>query len=276
MKSLAMVALAAALAMPGIWPGFPATPAQAQSQAQSQAAQRGLEIAREAERRDSGWRDAQVGMTMLLQDRRGNTRKRSLRMMMLEVPGDKGGDMSIAIFDSPADMKGTLLLTRARVGADDDQWLYLPALKRVKRISSSNKTGAFFGSEFTYEDIAAPEIGKFTYEYLGTRPCGGRTCLVVARKPAYRNSGYSKLITWFDSKTYRVERIEYLDRRGKMVKVLGLADYKLYKGRFWRARTLTMKNLKTGRATVLKYDDWRFGTGLSAATFSKGNLRNIR
>ncbi len=239
------------------------------------AAARGLEIAREADRRDSGWKDARVSLTMILQDRKGNTRERKLRMMMLEVPGETGGDKSIAIFDSPPDLKGTVLLTHAKVGADDDQWLFLPSLKRVKRISSSNKTGAFFGSEFTYEDIAAPEVGKFTYRYLGKEPCAGQTCYKVERKPKYRNSGYSAIVSWFDTAQYRPQRMDYYDRKGRLLKVLTLSGYRKY-GRLWRAQVLTMKNLKTGRTTILKYGPWKFGTGLSAADFSKANLRNIR
>lgn len=263
MQRLLIAFIAAAVLSPGL------------ASAQDPAA-RGLEIMREVARRDSGWRDAQVTLTMVLQDRRGNSRKRSLRMLALEVQGEKGGDMSIAIFDSPPDLKGTLLLTHTRVGADDDQWLYLPALKRVKRISSSNKTGSFFGSEFTYEDISAPEIGKFTYRYLGNKPCGALTCFVVERTPAYRNSGYSTIVNYIDSSQYRPQRIEYFDRKRKLLKTLVITGYKKYAGGFWRARNFTMKNLKTGRTTVLQYGNWRFGTGLRAADFSKENLRNIR
>ncbi|MFV2002881.1 MAG: outer membrane lipoprotein-sorting protein, partial [Paracoccaceae bacterium] len=134
------------------------------------SAARGLAIAREVESRDSGWGDSQVSLTMILQDRKGNTRERRLRILAFEVPGESGGDRTIAIFDSPADPRGTILLTHAGL-QDDDQWLFLPALKRVKRISSSNKTGAFFGSEFAYEDISAPEIGKFRYNFVGQNSC---------------------------------------------------------------------------------------------------------
>ena len=239
------------------------------------SAARGLEIAREAERRDTGWGDSRAALTMILQDRRGNTRERKLRILALENPGENNGDKSIAIFDSPADLKGTILLTRTQL-QDDDQWLFLPALKRVKRISSSNKTGAFFGSEFAYEDISAPEIGKFRYDYVGQKPCGRLTCFVVERTPSYRNSGYSKLITYYDTTAYRPQRIDYYDRRGKLMKVLTFGGYKKYAGRFWRAATYTMKNLKTGKTTVLKYGNWKFRTGLNDAYFSKDNLRNIR
>ncbi len=239
------------------------------------AAAKGEEIARTAESRDAGWKDARVTLTMILQDRKGNTRERSLRMLFLEGPGNVG-DKSVAIFDSPPDMKGTLLLTHTKAAGNDDQWLYLPALKRVKRISSSNRTGAFFGSEFTYEDIAAPEIARFTYNYTGQKPCGSLTCYVVERRPVYKNSGYSVMVTWFDTRDYRPQKIEYVDRKGKLTKVLTMTGYKKLAGKFWRAGTFTMKSLKTGRTTVLKYGQWKFATGLTEATFGKANLRNIR
>ena len=236
---------------------------------------RGLAIVQESERRDTGWRDSTVAVTMILQDRRGQKRERQLRLSMLEKPGN-AGDRTLTIFDSPPDLAGTLFLSHAVVGGDDNLWLYLPSLKRVKRISSSNKTGAFFGSEFSYEDISAPEIGKFTYDYVGQKPCGRLTCFVVERFPAYQNSGYSKLVTWFDTQEYRPQRIDYIDRGGQFLKVLTLSGYKRYSGKFWRPQTLTMSNNKTGKTTVLRYGTYRFATGLNDAYFSQGNLRNIR
>lgn len=241
----------------------------------SDSAARGLEIAREAERRDAGWGDLQVALTMVLRDRQGQTRERRLRIHMLEAPGD-GGDKTLTIFDTPPDLQGTLFLSHARVNGDDGLWLYLPSLKRVKRISSANKTKPFFASEFAYEDIAAPEIGKFTYSYTGDKPCGGQTCFVVERYPAYRNSGYRAQVTYIDRAEYRPQRIEYIDRRGRLLKVLTFSGYRRHAGRFWRPDSVTMQNLKTGKTTVLRYGTYRFRTGLSDVHFSQGNLRNIR
>ncbi len=245
------------------------------SLAESDGAARGLAIAQEAERRDAGWRDSTVALTMILQDRRGQMRERRMRLSMLEKPGN-AGDKTLTIFDSPPDMAGTLFLSHAVVGADDNLWLYLPSLKRVKRISSSNKTGAYFGSEFAYEDIAAQEVGKFTYNYVGNKPCGRLTCFVVERYPAYRNSGYRALVTYFDTTEYRPQRIEYIDRGGRPLKVLTFSGYKRYAGQFWRAQTMTMQNRKTGKTTILRYGNYTFGSGLSDAYFSQGNLRNIQ
>jgi outer membrane lipoprotein-sorting protein len=243
--------------------------------AASDGAARGLTIAQEAERRDAGWRDSTVALTMILQDRRGQTRERRMRLSMLEKPGN-AGDKTLTIFDSPPDMAGTLFLSHAVVGADDNLWLYLPSLKRVKRISSANKTGAYFGSEFAYEDISAQEIGKYTYNYVGNKPCGRLTCFVVERYPAYRNSGYRALVTYFDTAEYRPQRIEYIDRSGRLLKVLTFSGYKRYAGRFWRAQTMTMQNRNTSKTTVLRYGQYAFRIGLTDAYFSQGNLRNIQ
>ena len=126
--------------------------------------QRGLEIATEAERRDSGFHDSTASMKMLLRNKQGQESTRDIRVRTLEQVDD--GDKSLTIFDQPADVKGTAFLSFTHKTGPDDQWLYLPALKRVKRISSRNKSGPFMGSEFAYEDISSQELEKYTYKYL--------------------------------------------------------------------------------------------------------------
>jgi len=93
---------------------------------------------------------------MTLRNRAGKESLRNVRIKNLEVDGD--GDKSLSIFDEPADVKGTTSLTWSHSDKPDDQWLYLPALKRVKRISSKNKSGPFMGSEFAFEDIGSQEV----------------------------------------------------------------------------------------------------------------------
>jgi outer membrane lipoprotein-sorting protein len=255
---------------------IPAQAAQNIGDTSTDTMARGEEIALEADKRDQGWGDSKVSLTMILQDRKGRTRERKLRINSLEVIDETRGDKSLVIFDSPADLKGTILLSHAKITEDDDQWLFLPALKRVKRISSSNKTGAFFGSEFAYEDITAQEFGKYSYNYIGEKPCGDLTCFVVERRPNYRNSGYSVLITYYDKEDYRPQKIDYLDLKGQPFKQLILSDYKKYNDKFWRAQTLTMNNMKTGKISILQYGPYEFGTGLKEDYFKQGNLKNIK
>ena len=103
----------------------------------AQAQEKGLNIVAEAERRDNGWGDSSAEMSMRLANKHGASSSRQLRLKSLEVDGD--GDKSLTIFDQPRDVKGTASLSFTHSLTADEQWLYLPALKRVKRISSSNK-----------------------------------------------------------------------------------------------------------------------------------------
>lgn len=241
-----------------------------------EAIDRGESIAREAERRDSGWGDVQVQAIMILEDIGGNTRERRLRLSTLEGRGEDQGDKSLVVFDEPRDIKGTALLSYTHILEPDDQWLYLPALKRVKRISSANKSGSFVGSEFAYEDITGQEFEKYSYEWLRNEPCGELDCFVVERRPRYADSGYSRLVTWYDADEYRIVRVDYFDLEGDRLKTLSLDDYRQYDDRFWRAHELTMDSFLTGKKTILRYENYRFGTGLSERDFDQGSLRRAR
>ena len=122
------------------------------------AEEKGLEIAREMDRRNEGFVDTTANMKMILRNRAGKESLREMRSMVLEVKGD--GDKSLTVFNQPKDVKGTASLTFSHSTTADEQWLYLPALKRVKRISSKNKSGPFMGSEFAFEDISSQEVDK--------------------------------------------------------------------------------------------------------------------
>jgi outer membrane lipoprotein-sorting protein len=168
--------------------------------------ERGLAIAVEADRRDKGFGDSSATMKMILRNRQGDASTREVRVRTLEVEGD--GDKSLSIFDSPADVKGTAFLTFSHVNSPDDQWLYLPALKRVKRIASKNKSGPFMGSEFAYEDISSDEVEKYTYKYLRDEALDGTDTFMIERYPVDRNSGYTRQVVWIDKQEYRPWKID--------------------------------------------------------------------
>lgn len=239
------------------------------------AEEHGLAIARQADVRDDGFADFSADMEMVLRNRHGQESRRRIRVRTLEVAGD--GDKSLTIFDSPLDVKGTALLTFTHKQGDDDQWLYLPALKRVKRIASRNKSGSFMGSEFAYEDIASQEVEKYTYKYLRDESCNGHDCTVVESFPVdSANSGYTRMVSWRDKKEYRLWRVEYYDRKSSHLKTLTFADYHQYLGRYWRAHTMEMINHQNGKSTTLLWSNFRFGTGLSENDFNKNSLRRVR
>lgn len=236
---------------------------------------KGLEIAREADSRGEGFGDLEASMRMVLISKRGETSERELRVKTLEGKGDEG-DKGLTIFDTPADVRGTALLTWSYKNKDDDQWLYLPALRRVKTIASKNQSGSFMGSEFAFEDMRSQEVEKYTYKFLKEEPCGELTCFVSERYPTDKYSGYTRQITWLDTKEYRVQKVEYYDRKESLLKTLTMTDYKLYKDKFWRPGKMHMVNHQTGKATELFWTNYTFDAGLKESDFTQNSLMRAR
>jgi outer membrane lipoprotein-sorting protein len=231
-------------------------------------AEQGYEIAARSDRSDRGFGDSQVQLEMILRNAAGDETSRTLSLKTLEIPDESVGDQSLIVFDTPRDIEGTALLSHAKILDPDDQWLYLPALKRVKRISSVNKSGPFVGSEFAFEDFTALELNKYAYQYVGEEDCGEMVCDVVERTPRYEHSGYTRQLSWIDQTTYQVQKVEFFDRRGELLKTLTLADYRQYQDRFWRSHRLDMVNHRTGKSTQLDYADYEFDTGLTKRDFT--------
>ena len=236
--------------------------------------EKGLRIAREASARNDGFGDFTAGLTMVLRDRHGRESVRRMRFKVLEVSGD--GDKSLFVFDRPRDVQGTALLTHAHINTHDDQWLYLPALKRVKRINASRRSGSFMGREFSYEDMSSPEVEEYTYKYLRDEPCGDLACTVTEQVPLDKDSGYSRKVVWQDTGELRTWKMELYDRKGSHLKTLSLADYRQYLDRYWRAGEQTMVNHLTGASTVLKWSEFRFRNNLQDSEFTQPALRRVR
>ncbi len=235
---------------------------------------KGLTIAKERKARDVGWSDSTATVTMILKNAQGDQSIRKMRMMSLEVKDD--GDKGLTIFDEPGDVRGSAFLSYSHIDGADDQWLYLPALKRVKRISSRNKSGPFMGSEFSYEDLSSFEIEKYQFNYLKDEMIEGMDCFLVEQKPVDSNSGYTRELVWLDKTEYRPIKVEYYDRKNALLKVLTLSDYHLYKDKYWRAHTLDMINKQTGKSTELKTEDIQFNTGLQDRDFHQNVLTRLR
>jgi len=185
------------------------------------------------------------------------------------------------VFDTPRDVKGTAMLTFTHKTEPDDQWLYLPALKRVKRISSANRSGSFMGSEFAYEDLSSEEVEKYTYRWTRDEACPGDdyqtiACFVVERFPVDTKSGYTRQVTWIDQQEYRTLQIEYYDRKKTLLKTLTVTDFEQHLDRFWRPKTMSMVNHQTGKRTRLVWQTQRLQTGPDAADFTTASLKRVR
>ncbi len=238
------------------------------------AEEKGLAIAVEADKRDQGWRDQATTLKMILRNSQGAESTREIRGKTLEVKGD--GDKSLTIFDTPRDVKGTAFLSFTHSLKSDEQWLYLPALKRVKRISSSNKSGPFMGSEFAYEDISSQEVDKYKYKFIKDDKINGREAFVIERFPQYKKSGYTKMVTWVDKEMYQPLKIEFYDRKNSLLKTLTQHGYKKYLNKYWRPDRLEMVNHQTGKSTTLLWTSYKFKNGFRKRDFDRNSLKRAR
>jgi hypothetical protein len=236
--------------------------------------EKGLAIAKERKARDVGWSDSIADTSMILRNPRGDEAERKMRVKSLEVTSD--GDNGLTIFDQPLDVKGTAFLNFSHPLEADDQWMYLPKLKKVKRIQSQNKSGPFMGSEFAFEDMSSFEIEKFKFNYLRDEQFQNMDCFVVEQVPLEEDSGYSKIITWVDKEHYRAIKVEYYDRKDSLLKILTMHNYQLYLDKYWRPMELRMDNRQNGKSTDLITHSLEFKTGLSDNDFDKDSLMRAR
>ncbi len=254
-------------------PLFGAAFASVNASAETDPVKKGHAIAKEAERRDAGFGDFSANVEMILNNKQGTVSKREFSINVLEVNGD--GDKSLVVFDRPRDIDGTALLTFSRKTQNDDQWIFLPALKRVKRISSTNRSGPFVGSEFAYEDMVLPETEKYSWRWVRDENLNDVETHVVERTPNYKNSGYLRQLVWYSREDFCIKRIEFYDRKGELLKILSIDGYDLYDKKFWRARNMLMINVQTGKSTRLRWDDYHFGNEFSDKDFQLGQLQRL-
>jgi hypothetical protein len=209
----------------------------------------GDEIVREADRVNQNFIGERVSFTMALINAQGDRTERRFTLEMREDRQD--GNQSRIEFESPENVRGTILLTHAHKSADDDQWLYLPSAKRSRRIAAANKSGAFMGSEFTYEDLTPVVISKYSYARLPDETADGKACFKIERKSLAAGSGYSREVVWLSKETLMPVTIEYYDRKNDLLKVASYRDDRMF-GKHHRHELLRMENRQTKRVSELR------------------------
>lgn len=213
----------------------------------------------------SGYIGETRDMTMTIINAQGEQSERKLRFEGWE--GINRHDKTILHFSAPADLKGTALLTHEQGDGDDDQWLWLPAAERVKRIASSNKSGSFMGSEFAYEDLVVRQLDKYSFKYLGDEVIDGKDCYVIERTPRSKTSGYSKVIRWRMKDNLQELRTDYYDRKSELLKQRLMEGHHLVDG-YWRVTKITVKNVQTSKSSTLSFDKVKIKVALPANRFS--------
>ncbi len=232
------------------------------------------DVALKAESARSGFLDSQSIQEMVLINAYGDKSIRRIESKTIEKPlGSKTkGDKTLIKFLFPRDVKGTNLLTYENLNKADDQWLYLPALKRVKRIASRNKSGSFMGSEFSYEDISSWSIEKYKYEGNAKEDKFNEVdCYKYERVPKDKYSGYTKQILWVDKIDFKTLKIEYYDRKQELLKIALFENIKIKN--IWRTQKIHMKNLQTRKETILSWKSDNIKIGIKEKELSKRNLK---
>jgi len=235
----------------------------------------GLEIMQAVDNREDG-DDLKQQMVQTLIDRNGNQRNRN----MLAFRKDFGKDSKrITFFAAPANIRDTALLTfdYDDPNADDDQWLYLPALKKVRRISSSDRGDYFMGTDFTFEDMKqTPELEDYLWTLLGSELVDGYDCWRVEGTPAsediMRELGYSKLIQYIRKDNDVAIRTDYWDQAGRELKHLHVVEMQQIQG-IWSAIKVEMNNIQSQHKTILEMSDQVYNTGLKDRLFTQRTLK---
>lgn len=236
-------------------------------------AEKGLRIAKEMEAENIGFNGESSKMKMILIDAHGSRVEREMRGKVMEVKDD--GDKSLITFESPLDVRGTKMLTWSHKEQDDDQWLYLPSVRRVKRITSRNQSASFLGSEFSYEDLGSQEIDKFNYLFLRDDKLADKDIWVLERTPK-KSSGYSKQIMYILKDIKTPVKVEYFDRRGELLKTAIFSKIKPHQhgGRtFHRAGQIHMKNVQTQKESIFEWTERTLGVAHNDADFEQRALR---
>lgn len=222
----------------------------------------------------------QQTVEMKLVNSRNEVRERKLNVV--SALQENGIDSNMLVrFMEPADVRGTAFLQLEHSSAEDDLWIYLPALFKSRRLVSSNKKDSFIGSDFAYGDMLPPKVARYTYKMLGAESVEGFDCYIVEATPTnegiLRDYGYSLKKMWIDKESFHEIKVEYYDDRSDLLKVQEVKELKLIHERDnrWLATSRSMNNLQTGHRTLIKVVDFTTDFALSERTFSKRNLERF-
>ena len=236
--------------------------------------EKGYNIAKSSYESGRGFTDMISDQLMILIDPKGNKVTREISAKSLENLDPNDGDKTITYFETPKDVEGTVMLSHTHINEDDDQWLYLPALTRVKRISSSNKSGSFMGSEVAFEDFSAGDYRKYKWKYIGEEVYEGDLCYVLESYPIYENSGYTRRVGLTDE-LLRARKIDFYDRKGELLKTVFFEDYNLYEDKIWMADSMKVENHQNKNATIFQWLNRKLNVGLDKKDFEKSSLMRL-
>jgi len=224
-------------------------------------------------------RDEYAVLTMKLINSSGKQRTRKLEQTTM-TDKKKNKKMLINVL-KPEDIRGTSFLILEHKGSDNDQWLYLPAFRRVRRVLPNEKSDSFLGSDFSYEDLETEQLEHYSYRLLGEDSLDGVRCWIIEARPkdekTRRESGYGKRELWIRCDNFVGLKTRFFDKKGKLVKIIRAFDIRpVGDGKKWRAYRLQMENLQSGHKTVLLYEKYIIDQGVPEGIFTRAYLERGR
>jgi outer membrane lipoprotein-sorting protein len=242
--------------------------------AQSPAGTTGYDIMRLADERYTG-DTARYKLTMTLASGRGAPRMREVDYCFKDY-GDT--EKILMYFNSPRDVAGTGYLSFSYDGEskdggskDDDIWLYLPAMKRVRRITGSGKNDSFMGTDFTYEDMGSRSLTKDNFSLRGEEAVDGAACWVVEARPKDSRDPYGRRVIRVRKDSYVITSVDYYDRQDRLLKTLRVSGIEQIDG-IWTAQKMEMTNVQDKHSTVIDISEIRFNAPLEDSLFTVANL----
>ncbi|MBK7406694.1 MAG: outer membrane lipoprotein-sorting protein [Saprospirales bacterium] len=214
--------------------------------------------------------------TLKITDAKGNERQRQIANA-----SKKYGNTSKTLmkFLSPSDVKGTAMLIFDYEDKSDDMWIYLPALRKTRRIVSSEKSKSFMGSEFSNADMSKPNLDQFSYRLLGSATLNGKDCWKIEAtckdEGVEEEYGFSRKISFIEKSTYLTQQIEFYDLDGELFKVMTMSKYQKQSNGKYFAFLLEMENIQNGRKSVISIDKFQLGTSIEESYFSTANLEKL-
>lgn len=213
-------------------------------------------------------------LTMRIVNAAGQSKERRLANYALTPPDQLS--KTLIRFLAPRDIENTALMTWEGRDGDDDQWLYLPATRKPKRIASSGKKNRFMGSDFAYEDLRPENLALHTYTLVGREPVDGQACFVVEAVPASEryaaDSGYSRRRLWIREDIYLTVKQDYFDKRGRLEKTALGRRFVNVKASAWRADELEMHDVQANTRTLLHTERRAVDQGLADSFFTQAEL----
>lgn len=215
----------------------------------------------------------EMASTLKIMDNKGRER---IRKTVNATRDFEGVTKTIVKFIAPADVQGTAMLIFDYEDAGDDMWIYLPALRKTRRIVSSEKGKSFMGSEFSNADMTKPNLDDFEYQILSSETYEGKECWVIEtickNEDIEDENGYSKRISWIDKATYLVHKMEFYDFDGELHKIQYIKDYREQSEGKYFAFYMEKENVQSGRKSLLIIDQFQADSKMPETSFSPNML----